>query len=305
MFKIKSIFNNHNIASNINNIKPKMSNQIYNNDIFSSNASNSYSSNSIINKILRSDSKMVRIFTINKDKHWSIISYEKYLSNKYLYMYDYGKLCYNKSILKNNQKNNQKNLKTIEKKEWITEEQSKELFSLEISISKMLQHFSIFEEKDKYLNFVTKTTKDKKFNYYFKETYVIKITDKSYMSNVIYKSLLSEKESLELNTIFKSYKGNTKEMWRYGCDINDTEIFNRQITIFKNITKTVDISKLIKVKYSIINNINNIYIMVNENYINKEIEVDQWEDFLEFYKIKLKELDLPSECDLSINKSEL
>jgi len=139
----------------------------------------------------------------------------------------------------------------------------------------MLQHFSIFEENDKYLNFVTKTTKDKEFNYYsekneLKEANVIKITDKSYMSNLIYKSLLSEKESLELNTIFESYKGNIKEMRRYGCDVNDTEIFNRQITIFKNINKTVDISKLIKVKYS---NINNIYMMVDKNYKNKVIDV--------------------------------
>jgi hypothetical protein len=300
MFKIKSIFNNNNIASNINNIKPKMSNQIYNNDIFLSNARNSYSSNPIINRILRSYFKMVRISTINKDKHWSIISYEKYLSNKYLYMYDYGKLCYNNNIY----------LDKIKLEKWVTKKQLNKLSSLEILISKMLQHFLIFEENDKYLNFVTKTIKDKELNYYseknkLKETDVIKITDKSYMSNIIYKSLLSEKESLELNSIFESYKGNKKEMQRYGCDINNAEIFNRQINIFKNITKTVDISKLIKVKYSIINNINNIYIMVNKNYRNKEIQVDQWEDFLEFYKIKLKELDLPSECDLSINKSEL
>src|SRR4051794_37223874 len=156
MFKIKSIFNNNNIANNINNIRPKMENQTYNNEIFS------------------------------------------------------------------------------------------------------------------------RTTKYKEFNYYSEENElknadVIKITDKSYMSNLIYKSLLSEKESLELNSIFESYKGNSKEMRRYGCDVNDIEIFNRQINIFKNINKTVDISKLIKVKYS---NINNIYIMVNENYRNKEIEVD-------------------------------
>jgi hypothetical protein len=61
-------------------------------------------------------------------------------------------------------------------------------------------------------------------------------------------------------------------MQRYGCDVNDTIIFNRQINIFKNITKTADISKLIKVKYS---NINNIYMMVNKNYKNEEIDVDQ------------------------------
>jgi hypothetical protein len=290
MFKIKSIFNNKYNNNNIDNLKL-------------STTSSSYSSNPIANRILRSDFKMIRISHIIKDKYWSVISYEKYLSNKYLYMYDYGKLCYNKSILKNNQKN----LKTIEKKEWITEEQSKELSSLEISIGKMLQHFSIFEENDKYLNFVTKTTKDKEFNYYsekneLKEANVIKITDKSYMSNIIYKSLLSEKESLELNTIFESYKGNIKEMRRYGCDVNDTEIFNRQITIFKNINKTVDISKLIKVKYS---NINNIYMMVDKNYKNKVIDVKRWGKFSEFYKEELNKLNLPEDCDLSINKLEL
>jgi hypothetical protein len=290
MFKIKSIFNNKYNNNNIDNLKL-------------STTSSSYSSNPIANRILRSNFKMIRISHIIKDKYWSVISYEKYLSNKYLYMYDYGKLCYNKSILKNNQKN----LKTIEKKEWITEEQSKELSSLEISIGKMLQHFSIFEENDKYLNFVTKTTKDKEFNYYsekneLKEANVIKITDKSYMSNIIYKSLLSEKESLELNTIFESYKGNIKEMRRYGCDVNDTEIFNRQITIFKNINKTVDISKLIKVKYS---NINNIYMMVDKNYKNKVIDVKRWGKFSEFYKEELNKLNLPEDCDLSINKLEL
>src|SRR3954464_5293674 len=100
MFKIKSIFNNKYNNNNIDNLKL-------------STTSSSYSSNPIANRILRSNFKMIRISHIIKDKYWSVISYEKYLSNKYLYMYDYGKLCYNKSILKNNQKN----LKTIEKKE--------------------------------------------------------------------------------------------------------------------------------------------------------------------------------------------
>jgi hypothetical protein len=141
----------------------------------------------------------------------------------------------------------------------------------------MLQHFSIFIEEDKYLNFVTKTTKDKEFNYYseeneLKNANVIKITENSYMSNLIYKSLLLEKESLEFNTIFESYKDNTKEMQRYGCDVNDTIIFNCQINIFKNINKTVEITKLIKVKYS---NINNIYMMVDKNYKSGEIKIKQ------------------------------
>jgi hypothetical protein len=75
----------------------------------------------------------------------------------------------------------------------------------------MLQHFLIFREEEKYLNFVTKTTKDKYFNYYteqneLKNINIIKITENSYISNIIYKSLLSDKEILELNSIFKSYK---------------------------------------------------------------------------------------------------
>jgi hypothetical protein len=79
----------------------------------------------------------------------------------------------------------------------------------------MLQHFLIFTEENKYLNFVTKITKDKEFNYYseeneLKNVNVIKITEKSYMSNLIYKNLLLEKESLEFNNIFESYKGNIK-----------------------------------------------------------------------------------------------
>jgi hypothetical protein len=112
-----------------------MENQIYNNEIFSSNASNSYSSNPIANRILRSNFKMIRISHIIKDKYWSVISYEKYLSNKYLYMYDYEKLCYNKSILKNNNIY----LDKIKLEKWVTKKQLNKLSSLEISISKMLQ----------------------------------------------------------------------------------------------------------------------------------------------------------------------
>jgi hypothetical protein len=170
------------------------------------------------------------------------------------------------------------------------------------------KHFSIFTEENKYLNFITKTSQDKSIVYYseiedkLKQANAIKITEKSYMSNIIYKSLLSEKESLEFNTIFKSYKNNPYIMQHYGCDVNDTIIFNRQINIFKNITKTVEITKLIKTKYSIINN---IYMIVDKNYKNKEIEKDQWDEFLKFYKTQLKELDLTDECDLSINQSEL
>jgi hypothetical protein len=98
MFKIKSIFNSKYNNNNIDNLKFNAISNSYS----SNTITNSYSSNTIVNRILRSDLKMVRISPITKDKYWSVISYEEYLSNKYLYMYDYGKLCYKESILKDN-----------------------------------------------------------------------------------------------------------------------------------------------------------------------------------------------------------
>jgi hypothetical protein len=58
----------------------------------------------------------------------------------------------------------------------------------------------------------------------------------------------------------------------YECDVNDSKIFNRQIDIFNNIIEKVDYTKLIKMKYS---NINNIYMMVHKNYKNGKITEDQ------------------------------
>jgi hypothetical protein len=100
--------------------------------------------------------------------------------------------------------------------------------------------------------------------------------------------------------IIKTEKRNNDKY--LGLILNQKYLSNKYFNIYDYGKLCYKESKLIKTKYSIINN---IYMIIDKNYKNKEIEKDQWDEFLKFYKTQLKELDLTDECDLSINQSQL
>jgi hypothetical protein len=87
MFKVKYI-NNINNSSISNSIKIKYS---HTNKFIENNILNISESNICLDKYLKNSNIK-----------------ERYLSNKYLHMYEYGKLCYKESIIKSNKINLQK-----------------------------------------------------------------------------------------------------------------------------------------------------------------------------------------------------
>jgi hypothetical protein len=102
--------------------------------------------------------------------------------------------------------------------------------------------------------------------------------------------LLPEKS----NNIFKNIKNNQDTMEHYDYNFNDIESLKKQIDIFNGINNTVDVTLLVKSKYSIIFY---TYDLVYNNYVNKKITEEQWDKFLKDYKAQLKELHLSQDID--------
>lgn len=191
-------------------------------------------------------------------------------------------------------------LNDIQKMIWLNQNQYNKLYLLTKSISKMCSHSAIYKKDGQNIDFVIKTSKDKPYNYFkdndIKEGGVIRIIENSYLSNVKYRSkLLTEKEILDSNSIFKSIKKDEAWMVRYGYNIDDIKLLKYQIHIFNNINNKTDISNLTLYNYSIIKV---LYHMVYTNYINKQINEEQWLLFLDYYKNKLEELKIKPEDEL-------
>jgi hypothetical protein len=103
MFKIKYInnINNSSISNsirikyshtNLYSFKLEMVNQTYNNYI-------------ILNGIIKTEKGIIKTEKRNNDKYLGVTLNQKYLSNKYFNIYEYGKLCYKESILNSNKIN--------------------------------------------------------------------------------------------------------------------------------------------------------------------------------------------------------
>jgi hypothetical protein len=207
----------------------------------------------------------------------------------YLNQYGIGKLTYDNKIFKFDKDF----LKVIYNQNLLLVNQREELSVLVESNFKMPCHPIIYNEKEGIVYFSTKTSKNKPFNYYsenkLQKGNVIKLGEKSYLSDLKYKVFLFKKDSFYWNTFIKSIKENESLMKHYGFDKNNLIHYKNQTDTFDKIEKTADITDQILAKLSVINL---IYDKVYENYMNGIITEIQWKEFLELYKIKLKELDL-------------
>ena len=301
MPKTNWIINNTN-----NNIKFNTVLKYPNNDLYS--IKSQIVNNNNINQIYKNDNK-------NLNNGWSMKSFktqtqvtewEDYiksfkLRNGIFDKYGFGKFINNMDDnLIIYEKNKNFVYKMVLDSQVINNEQSNQLNKLCGSIKNLLTHSVIYSEdnKEKYLDFIVKTSTDKPYKYYsyldksVKQGDIIKLKESSYLSSIKYRVLLPEKS----NNIFKDIKNNQDIMERYGYNINDIESLKKQIDIFDSINNTVDVTLLVKSKYSIIFY---TYDLVYNNYVNENITKDQWDEFLIYYKDQLKELGIEKELHLS------
>jgi hypothetical protein len=130
-------------------------------------------------------------------------------------------------------------------------------------------HTVIYSEEKDIVTFAVKTSKDKPFSYYSENKLqtgnVIKLGEKSYLSDLKYKVLLFKKDSFYLSSFFKSIKENENLMKHYGFDKNNFIHYKNQTDTFDKIEKTADITNQILAKLSVINL---AYDKVYDNYMN-------------------------------------
>jgi hypothetical protein len=142
--------------------------------------------------------------------------------------------------------------------------------------SKMQCHPVIYSEKEGIVLFSTKTSKDKPFSYYSENKLqtgnVIKLGEKSYLSDLKYKVVLFKKDLFSLNSFLRSIKENENLMKRYGFDKNNFIHYKNQTDTFDKIEKIADITDQILEKLSVINL---VYDKVCDNYKNCIITKEQ------------------------------
>jgi hypothetical protein len=294
----------------INNIKFNTVLNYPNNDLYSLKSkivnNNQLLLNSNINQIYKNENK-------NFNNGWSMKSFktqtevtawENYIKSLKLRNDIFDQYCFGKFI--NNMDDNliiyKKNIniaKMVFNLDYLkTDEELNQLNKLCGSINNLLKHSVIYSEnnQEKYLDFIVKTSQDKPYEYYsysdksIKQGDVIKLKESSYLSSIKYRVLLPEKS----NNIFKNIKNNQDTMEHYCYNFNNIQSLKKQIDIFNSINNTVDVTLLVKSKYSIIFY---TYDLVYNNYVNGNITKEKWDDFLIYYKTQLKELHLSQDID--------
>ena len=128
----------------------------------------------------------------------------RYSKEVYLDKYGIGKLnIYDKKIFKLDNTF----LEAVFNSKLLLENQYNELLMLIENNSKMQCHPVIYSEKEGIVLFSTKTSKDKPFSYYSKNKLqtgnVIKLGEKSYLSDLKYKVVLFKKDLFSLNSFLR------------------------------------------------------------------------------------------------------